>query len=328
MANHAGALPALAWFNDQGWLQAVISSNTLSGHNLQIQDYCYLNNITHLKVTRQQLHTQALQLFNELGPDMALMYGFTYRVPPAIFTIPRLGFYNVHFSMLPAYCGSDPVFWQIKNGERQGGITIHKVDEGFDTGAVVLQQSIPFLPGENWGICNSRYSSATINMIRQLCEMLMQGNDLPLITTDNLTRSYYPKPAAKDLAIFWDQYNATQIESLVNACNPSGGGAITTYMQQEVRILEVSPVDQQGDADIPGGTIIHADTSGLFVQCADRSLLRINILKLNEGYLTGFKLAALGIKAGQCFENVELENLTPGQKSKDVAKIAINQLTK
>ncbi|WP_214073013.1 formyltransferase family protein [Mucilaginibacter sp. dw_454] len=322
VANHAGVLPALNWFNSQGWLQAVISSDRLAGHNLQIQDYCQSQNITHLKLTQQQLHTQALQLFNELEPDMALMYGFAYRIPPAIFTIPRLGFYNVHFSLLPAYSGSDPVFWQLKNGERQGGITIHKVDEGFDSGVVVLQQAIPFLPGESWGICNSRYGSMTIAMITQLCTTLAQGDELPLINTDNRTPSYYPKPTAVDLAIFWDRDNAGQIESLVNACNPSAGGAITTYMQQEVRILEVSPVDGQGEAGVKGGTIIHADASGLFVQCADRSLLRINILKLNEGYLTGFKLAALGIKAGHCFENVVFENLTSGQKQEYTIKTA------
>jgi methionyl-tRNA formyltransferase len=304
LANHAGVTPAMDYFNSQGWLQAVVSTDKLASHNLQIEDYCKLKNITHLKVSKEQLLTMVKKLFLEIQPDLAIMFGFTYRIPKVIYSIPRLGFYNIHFSLLPAYRGSDPIFWQLKNGEQTGGITIYKVDHDFDTGEVVMQQSMPFMRGENWGICNSRYTPVVTDMIIKLGDELMRGGTVPVINTGSHILSYYPRPGAEDLAIKWDDFTAEQIENLVNAANPGANGAITIFRQQMANILEVSPVDGIGTEGIKGGTVIHADGSGLFVQCADRKILRINILKLSEGVLSGFKLAALGIQAGMCFETL------------------------
>ena len=307
LANHAAILPAIDYFYTQGWLQAVVSTDRLPTPNLSIADICRSRNINFIQVTRLELQTTLQELFAESKPDLAIMLGFSYLIPESIFTIPQLGFYNIHFSLLPAYRGPDPIFWQLKNGETTGGITIHQVDAGFDSGDIVLQQKIPFIPGENWGICNSRYAQTAFQMILQLTGNLRAGEKPGKIS--NGDASTYGNPVADDMAILWEIQAATEIEQLVNACNPVAGGAICFFRQQMVRILEVSRVDHVGHAETPGGTIIHADGSGLFVQCADQRVLRIDILKLNEGFLTGFKLAAMGIKQGDRFENILLQNL-------------------
>src|SRR5699024_7169662 len=124
---------------------------------------------------KTQLNQDVAGTLNELNPDLAVMLGFSYRIPETVFSIPALGFYNVHFSLLPAYKGPDPVFWQIRNGETIGGISIHKVNEAFDESEVVMQQQIPFIPGENWGICNNRYTQTVYNMILQLICTIQEG---------------------------------------------------------------------------------------------------------------------------------------------------------
>lgn len=309
-ANHVAILPVIDYFHSQEWLSAVISTDKLHSENLQIEDYCKQQAIPFYKVVREELKTTILSFFKRIKPDLAFMCGFTYRIPAEVFCIPALGFFNLHFSLLPAYGGPDPIFWQLKNGEETGGITIHKVATDFDSGEVVMQQRIPFISGENWGICNSRYAPIAFSMITQLTGKLMAGGSIPVIDTSHHTGTYYSKPGVGDLAIQWDIQTAEQIEHLVNACNPGANGAITFFKQQMVRILEVSPVDGTGASSITGGIIVHADGSGLYVQCADQKLLRINILRLKEGFMTGFKLAALGINKGDRFGNIVLENLT------------------
>jgi len=311
---HAAVLPIIEYFHSQGWLSLVVSTEKLSGNNLQIEDFCISRGTDYLKINRSQLLSTVQDRLLAIQPDMIIMLGFSYRIPQEIYNIPCLGFYNVHFSLLPSYKGTDPIFWQMKNGETTGGITIHEVDDDFDSGKIVLQQVIPFIPGETAGICNGRYAVPTFQLVQQLIEKLLSAGettDFPIDSTshNSIPESYFTTPVPDDFAIRWDTDTASQIENLVNACNPSVGGAVSVFRQQMVRILEVSPVDGEGEVAVPGGTVIHADGSGLYVQCTDRKILRINIIKVNEGFMTGFKLAALGVVKGDRLESTEMYQL-------------------
>jgi methionyl-tRNA formyltransferase len=296
-------IPVLDYLGTQALLKAVVSTDKLKTQHVGLENYCNINNIHFLKVNRQDLLINIKNLFAEIQPDLVIMFGFSYRIPADIYQFPSLGFFNVHFSLLPACQGPDPLFWQMKNGATNGGVSIHKVDAGFDTGAVVMQQSLPFIPGETWGIADGRHSAVAVNMIVQLIEQLKNGNNIAELTVSPGTASYYPRATASDIAIDWDVQTAAQVEAQVNASNPGAGGAVTTFKQQLVRILEVSPVEATVEETFDAGTIVHADASGIYVQCADRKILRVNIIKLNEGFVTGAKLAAMGVQRGEKFEN-------------------------
>ena len=301
-ANHIAVLPALDHFKKLGWLQAVISTDKLQGPNLQIRAYCGRESVPFFQVSKKQLNEDVKAKIDMLQPDLAVMFGFSYRIPENIFSIPKLGFYNVHFSLLPAYKGPDPIFWQIKNGETMGGISIHKVNEEFDEGEIVMQQQIPFIPGENWGICNNRYAVAVQNMLIQFTQELYAGNNLPELQAQQ-NSTYYKRPERQDLTINWAQMSAMEIENLVNAANPCYGGAITYLNHQPISILEVTPATLSSTADYKPGMIVHSHPdSGIFVACKQNEYLRINVMQTTDGILSGFKLAALGVQAGQSFE--------------------------
>lgn len=303
-SNYRSSLSVIDYFNTIGYLSAVVSTDKLRDNHLEIESFCKIKNIHFLKVHKHDLEIHIEQLFAEIQPDVAIMFGFSYRIPASIYEFPLLGFYNIHYSMLPAYRGPDPIFWQIKNGESSSGVSIHKVDEGFDTGNVVMQKVVPFIPGETWAIADGRHGITATDMILQFIEQLNQMPPHPIKEIN--PSSNYTKVKVEDLTIDWNSQTAAQIENLVNASNPVYGGAITTFRKQPVRIFEVSPVDGKGQVGVFPGTIIHADGSGLFVQCVDDHLLRINILSLNEGVLSGFKLVALGAGKDERFEAGQL----------------------
>lgn len=83
--------------------------------------------------------------------DLLIVFGFAWKLPTSVLAIPRLGAINIHVSMLPQYRGPAPLLWAIRNGDRTGGVTVHWMDEGFDTGNVLAQQDgIPLADGITW----------------------------------------------------------------------------------------------------------------------------------------------------------------------------------
>jgi methionyl-tRNA formyltransferase len=73
-------------------------------------------------------------------PDLLVIYGFNWILPAAVFRLPRLGTINIHRSLLPRYRGAAPVLWAIRNGDPEIGVTVHRVDDGVDTGPILAQR--------------------------------------------------------------------------------------------------------------------------------------------------------------------------------------------
>jgi methionyl-tRNA formyltransferase len=96
---------------------------------------------------RQLAHAETVRLVAELAPDVGCVACFPYRIPGALLEAPRAGFLNVHPSLLPAYRGPAPLFWALRNGERETGVTVHLMDERFDTGDIVLQAPVALADG-------------------------------------------------------------------------------------------------------------------------------------------------------------------------------------
>lgn len=82
------------------------------------------------------------------GLDLLVCYGFSWRLPRSMLQIPRYGVLNVHSSLLPKYRGPAPVLWAIRNGDADLGVTVHRMDEDFDTGPVLAQQGGVPLPDD------------------------------------------------------------------------------------------------------------------------------------------------------------------------------------
>jgi methionyl-tRNA formyltransferase len=85
---------------------------------------------------------QTKQLFKELNADLALSLGNGY-ISPGVFNIPKYGMLNIHHEILPDYQNAQSVIWQLYNGSRETGYTIHKIDAQIDTGDILLQERVP-----------------------------------------------------------------------------------------------------------------------------------------------------------------------------------------
>src|SRR3712207_3286729 len=89
----------------------------------------------------------ATEAIRSVAPQVAVAACFLWRLPREAFETPPLGILNVHPSLLPAGRGPEPVFWTLRRGEPVTGVTVHRMDEGFDTGPIVAQAEIPVPEG-------------------------------------------------------------------------------------------------------------------------------------------------------------------------------------
>ncbi len=235
----------------------------------------------------------------KLSADAVFVIAFPWKIPVAILSIPSKGFFNFHFGALPKYKGADPIFWQIRNMENHGGLFIHKMNSEIDAGPIVWQKEMAIYPGETYTMHCLRVGYEAVGELKLLLDHLERD-----VLTENIQSAhkglYYQKPGEEQLKIDWEKQSAREIEYLVNACNHKYGGASTFLRNREMRILEVSPVDMPPIPEQLPGAVVHADALyGLVIACREQQFLKINVIHMQEGYLSGAKLFSMGVGIGE-----------------------------
>ncbi|MBP6017396.1 MAG: hypothetical protein KA586_11800 [Candidatus Promineofilum sp.] len=119
-------------------------------------------------------HPDTLALLAALRADVAVVGCFTHRIPRAVRELPRLGFLNLHPSLLPAYRGPTPVFWQLRDGA-EAGVTVHYLDEGLDTGDIAAQSAVPLPDGISEAAAEQHLMLSGVALLRDVLGELAEG---------------------------------------------------------------------------------------------------------------------------------------------------------
>ena len=300
LADSVLAQPAFEILLQGGWVIGLVTTNRpLRGDNLR--HLAQLANIPILQTSRTEIATELLPWLLDLQPDVLLTFTFPYRLPLEIVALPRLGAFNVHGGKLPEYRGPQPVFWQLRNGESEGAVTVHRMDEEFDRGAIVVSHTIPLAPEDTYGLHSARLAFTAVKVIEALFGGLIHyGTNLPTMPQDEARANFQPRPTPEDLWIRWDEQTGTQIQSLIKACNPWNQGAFTSIRGINLRLTDVTLLPEQGNTALLPGTILTA-AEQVIVNCRDGAALQIEIVSMDEGILPGKTLALFGIQAGEQF---------------------------
>lgn len=120
-----------------------------------------------------------LQTLAGWKPDLIAVAAFGRILPPAILSLPSLGCINVHGSLLPKYRGAGPIQWAIINGETETGVTTMQMDEGMDTGAMLLQEAIPIMPDDTTGTLSPRLAELGGRLLVETITQLKAGTLMP-----------------------------------------------------------------------------------------------------------------------------------------------------
>ena len=186
---------------------------------------------------------QAIEEIRVLKPDVIVVMAYGQILPRDVLEIPRLACLNVHASLLPRWRGAAPIQAAIAAGDRETGITVMYMDEGLDTGDILLQHKIEILPSNTGESLHDRLSHVAPEALLESVRLLAAGNT-PRVRQDNAHATYAPKLKREHGRIDWSE-PAELIERKIQAYNP-WPGAFMKIDDQNLKIFSGSVVDLGG----------------------------------------------------------------------------------
>ncbi len=212
-----------------------------------------------------------------LKPDIIVVVAYGEIIPNWLIELPRYGCVNVHASLLPRYRGAAPIQRAILDGCTMTGITTMLMDQGLDTGDILLQSAIPISPDDTSGSLEDKLSKLGAELLLSTIEGLSKGAITP-IKQNHKNATYAPKIEKDEMIIDW-ALPADGIRNLIRALNPSPG-AFTFYKGKRLKIwwAEVMPDAKFQISIREPGMIIDVDANkGFIVACGRGQLLMVEV---------------------------------------------------
>ena len=187
---------------------------------------------------------QAIEEIRALTPDVIVVMAYGQILPRDVLEIPKLASLNLHASLLPRWRGAAPIQAAIAVGDRETGITVMYMDEGLDTGDILLQRTIDILPDDTGGSLQDRLAQIAPEALLESLRML-EKNSAPRIPQDNAQATWAPKLKREHGRIDWSEM-AEAIERKIRAFNP-WPGAFMEISGRNLKIFSASVVDLSGE---------------------------------------------------------------------------------
>jgi methionyl-tRNA formyltransferase len=216
-----------------------------------------------------------------LAPDAVVIIAYGQIIPARLLTIPKLGWINLHASLLPKYRGAAPINWAIVNGETVSGLTTMRIDAGMDTGDILLQEEVPIGATETTPELASKMSEAGAPLMLATLRGLAAGS-LSGRAQNNAEATMAPVLKKEDGRINWSLPSQT-IFNRMRGFTP-WPGASTTFRGQTCQLAgepfrgNTTPLEAQN----PGDLIVDQEDihQNWLVVCGHTTLLRLQAVKL------------------------------------------------
>lgn len=240
----------------------------------------------------------SLDYFKRIAPDVVVIIAYGQIIPAALLAIPRLGWINLHGSLLPKYRGAAPIHWAIVNGEKETGLTTMRIDTGLDTGPILLKYQTSIGADETAPELYARLAEAGAPLTVETLKQLGRGEIAPT-PQDNSQATLAPPLKKEDGRIDW-LLPAAKIYNRIRGLQP-WPGAFTTFRGATCRIWG-RPAEANEAGGLPG-SILPTQEGGLLVICGDAIAMRVEHVQLEgRNRITGGEfLRGARIAAGERF---------------------------
>lgn len=240
-------------------------------------------------------NTEFIEELKRQNPDVICVVAYGKILPKEVLEIPKYGCINVHGSLLPKYRGAAPIQWSILNGDKTTGVTTIYMDEGMDSGDMILKKEVEIGENETTGELWDRLSKIGADLLVKTVKEIENGT----APREKQSNEFTMAPMlSKDMAkINWQEQSAEQIKNLVRGLNPIMG-AYTFVNNKKIKLwkVEVKPINQKFK-DFENGSVLLADSkNGLELKAKDGTIKVIELQGENgkrmkaEDYLRGNKI--------------------------------------
>jgi len=232
-------------------------------------------------------------------PDLIAVAAFGRILPPVLLSLPPRGCINVHGSLLPKYRGAGPIQWAIINGETETGITTMLMDEGMDTGAMLLQEAVPITPDDTAGTLSPRLAELGGRLLVETIAQLKAGTLVPR-PQDTSQATLAPLLKKEDGVIDW-ALPAIALGNRVRGLSPWPGAYTTVAGGNSWTICRALALP--GPVTKPPGVIVALSNEAIHVATGDGVLAVMELQPANSRrmavaqYLAGHPIA-VGLRLG------------------------------
>jgi methionyl-tRNA formyltransferase len=175
-----------------------------------------------LRVLQPERAAETIDAVGGVAPDVAVVTAFGQLLPPELLEVPRMGFVNVHFSLLPRWRGASPVVRSILAGDASTGVTIIQVDEGLDTGPVVVGRTTPIGDTETAGELTARLAGLGSLLLVEELPRYLTGEGTP-VAQDESAATAAAKIRGEEAFLDPEHHTTEAVLRAVRAFNPRPG---------------------------------------------------------------------------------------------------------
>ncbi len=215
------------------------------------------------------------QTLKDLNADLMVVVAYGLLLPKVILDAPRLGCINVHASLLPRWRGAAPIQRAIEAGDSESGVIIMQMDEGLDTGDMLLEARCTIEASDTGGTLHDKLADIGVPALNDALQKIAQQS-ITATVQDHDQTCYAPKISKPELVIDWRQ-TAAIIERKIRAFNPFPI-AYTSLNGDRIKIWQARLNEKSGEP----GTILHADKKSIIVACGEGSL-NLEVIQMPGG---------------------------------------------
>ena len=251
-----------------------------------VKEYALEKNLKIYQPIKIKNNTEFLDEIKTLAPDVICVVAYGKILPKEILEIPKLGCINVHGSLLPKYRGAAPIQWAVLNGEKITGITTMYMDEGMDTGDMILKEEVEIGPEETTGELWQKLSKLGGEILVKTLKLIEEGKAPREKQTEEATLALMLN---KEMALIdWENSDANKIHNLIRGLNPIMGaysyidGKKIKFWKSKVLTkeeffsykTEFEEYEAKFNNLVPGTILIADDKDGLYIK-ANGGVLKI-----------------------------------------------------
>lgn len=251
-----------------------------------VKEYALEKNLKIYQPIKIKNNTEFLDEIKTLDPDVICVVAYGKILPKEILEIPKLGCINVHGSLLPKYRGAAPIQWAVLNGDKTTGITTMYMNEGMDTGDMILKEEVEIGPEETTGDLWQKLSKIGGEILVKTLKLIEEGKAPREKQTEEATLA--PMLNKEMALIDWENSDVNKIHNLIRGLNPIMGaysyidGKKIKFWKSKVLTkeeffsykTEFEEYEAKFNNLVPGTILIADDKDGLYIK-ANGGVLKI-----------------------------------------------------
>ena len=241
----------------------------------EVKEYAISKNIPVFQPAKLRNNEEVMEIIKKLNPDLIAVVAYGKILPSEIINYPKYGCVNVHGSLLPKYRGAAPIQYAIINGEKTTGVTTMYMDEGMDTGDMLLKSEIPIQDNDNYETLHDKLKVIGGNLLVETLDKIFNGSIKREKQNDD--DATYTKLITKDMTKIDFNKTAKEIYDFVRGLNPFPCTYIKTD-DKRYKIYEVEVVDEN-DMKINNitdkfkcGEVCFVSKKKLYIKCLDTAI--------------------------------------------------------